>query len=69
MPNILASAHSGGSMRFCTPMGGEVTRLSCRKGQKVAPSCSGFLGALRGVVLPSAVRPATASCRRARFAC
>ena len=30
-------------MRFCTQMGGEVTRLSWRKCQKVAPSWSGFL--------------------------
>src|ERR1700733_1377704 len=43
-------------------MGGEVTRLSRRKCQKVAPSCSGFLGAPREVVRPSAARPARASC-------
>jgi hypothetical protein len=61
MPKSLASAHSGGSMRFCTTMGGELIRLSWRKCQKVAPSWSGFLGAPRGVVLPSATRPARAS--------
>ena len=38
MPKSLASAHSGGSMRFCTAMGGELIRLSWRKCQKVAPS-------------------------------
>ena len=43
-------------------MGGEVTRLSWRKCQKVAPSWSGLRGAPRGVVLPSATRPAKASC-------
>jgi len=48
MPKSLASAHSGGSMRFCTTMGGELIRLSCRKCQNVAPSCSGFLGAAPG---------------------
>jgi hypothetical protein len=37
-----------------------VTRLSWRKCQKVAPSWSGLRGAPRGVVLPSATRPATA---------
>src|SRR5580692_2396872 len=61
MPKSLASAHSGGSMRFCTTMGGELIRLSCRKCQKVAPSWSGFFGAPLGVVLPSATRPARAS--------
>ena len=35
-------------MRFCTQMGGEVTRLSWRKCQKVAPSWSGLRGAPRG---------------------
>ena len=54
MPKTLARAHSGGSMRFCTRMGGEVTRLSWRKCQKVAPSWSGFFGAPLGVVLLSA---------------
>ena len=53
---------AGGSMRFCTQIGGEVTRLSWRKCQKVAPSWSGLFGAPRGVVLPSATRPARASC-------
>src|ERR1035438_5258443 len=48
-------------MMFCRPTGGEVTRLSCRKCQKVAPSWSGLRGAPLGVVLPSAARPATAS--------
>src|ERR1022692_214074 len=48
-------------MTFCTAMGGEVTRLSWRKCQKVAPSWSGLRGAPLGVVLPSAARPATAS--------
>jgi len=42
---------------FCIPMGGEVTRLSWRKCQKVAPSWSGIFGAPRRVVLPSATRP------------
>ena len=27
MPNAFASAHSGGSMRFCSQTGGEVTRV------------------------------------------
>ena len=43
-------------------MAGVVTRLSWRKCQKVAPSCSGFLGAPLGVVWPSATSPARASC-------
>ena len=42
-------------------MGGEVTPLSWRKCQKVAPSWSGFLGPPLGVVLPSATRPGNAS--------
>ncbi len=42
MPKAFASAHSGGSMRFCTQMGGVVTRLSWRKCQKVAPSEPGW---------------------------
>ena len=49
-------------MRFWTQIGGEVTRLSRRKYHIVAPSWSGFFGAPRGVVLPSAARPANASC-------
>ena len=57
----MAAAHRGGKTRFWTQIGGEVTLLSCRKCQKVAPSCRGFLGAPRGVVLPSATRPARAS--------
>ena len=61
MPNTFESAHSGGRNRFWAQMGGEVTRLSWRKCQKVAPSWSGFLGAPLGVVLPSATRPAKAS--------
>ena len=61
MRNIFASAHSGGRNRFWAEMGGEVTRLSWRKCQKVAPSWSGFLGAPLGVVLPSATSPAKAS--------
>ena len=43
MPKTFASAHRGGSMRFWAQIGGEVTRLSWRKCQKVAPSWSGFL--------------------------
>jgi hypothetical protein len=57
MRKTFASAHSGGRMRFCTQMGVEVTRLSWRKCQKVAPSWSGFFGTPAGVVLPSAARP------------
>src|SRR5216683_3131724 len=49
-------------MRFWIQAGGEVTRLSCRKCQKVAPSWRTFLGAPRGVAGKSATRPATASC-------
>jgi hypothetical protein len=48
MPKTLASVHRGGRIRFCTQMGGVVTRLSWRKCQKVAPSWSGFLGGARG---------------------
>jgi hypothetical protein len=43
-------------MKFCRPTGGEVTRLSCRKCQKAAPSWSGLRGAPLGVVRPSAAR-------------
>ncbi len=49
-------------MRFCTHTGGDVTRLSRRKCQTVAPSWRGFLGAPLALVLPSAARPAKASC-------
>ena len=38
-------------------MGGDVARLSWRKCQKVAPSCRGFFGAPRDVVLPIVDQP------------
>ena len=53
--------HQGDHLLADLGIGGEVTRLSWRKCQKVEPSCSGFFGAPRGVVLPSATSPARAS--------
>ena len=53
-------APAAGAGTGCGPsMGGEVTPLSWRKCQKVAPSWSACLGPPLGVVLPSATSRGT----------